>query len=371
MNDEIDNELLEKLNKLVGLRLEFCFERRGRGDSNYEFHGSVLSIDPRAGVIAVKRTRSHKDKIHEIEISSILTVTYPSGNKIRHKSAVERDSNFRKKQDARIISVAAVKRNYSQTPLATARRSGFSGRQKVEYDGQSYGGYLFTDDATYSNKVNIIGKNSTVVCRFMAMQDIFVSLDDTLLFAIEAHIIWPLGVAYERISNPDAFKIPWLEIYKTLDGLPIQLLKKYVNAIKRPEHLMSGYRTFDFEEAKILESRNLLMFLDKAIPIENLVLALEPRKIKEILAKAGESTEGKKKDYLVARVLEIMTPRIEESVRNAVTRKMRVLTPLGVPAEDLKAAIEEQRTIMFLMRQVLYNTGTLGEHAEQFFSTHK
>lgn len=97
LNYNYDDTFLNKLKKLEGSNFEFTFNRRGSGDSNYDFHGTVVSVDEIRGTIEINRTRSHEGEIHVINISNILNITYPSGTKLINKVATEKDKEFRKK----------------------------------------------------------------------------------------------------------------------------------------------------------------------------------------------------------------------------------------------------------------------------------
>ncbi len=98
---------------------EFEFERRGTGDSTYPMHALILGVDEKAGVIILRRTRTHAGRVQEMALRYFLTATSPQGVKLVNRVAVERETKFRDKQHARETTVATV--------LTTPARRAFPG----------------------------------------------------------------------------------------------------------------------------------------------------------------------------------------------------------------------------------------------------
>lgn len=193
MNTErMDSAFVQALAAYAGSPEEFEFERYGYSASKYTLHGQIVACqgepDPR---ISILRTRSHVGEVHTMNLRYFLSASTSSGVQFINRVAHEWDRAQREVIQAREDADAFVKRDRPLQLPQEVRRSVFERTQR--------GLYVFSDVEDRSRKVHLMAKSLDAAMQFMAMQDLFASLDTALWYGMLWKIVHspPLYVALE------------------------------------------------------------------------------------------------------------------------------------------------------------------------------
>lgn len=258
MNSEIDPEFLNGLMALVDSDKELTFERRGEGASIYSFHGKVVSVNAARGTLKVLRTRTHKGEIHEMGLRYFLTATRPSGELLVNRLAVQRNNDFQQRRQAREIAVEQACSNPLFLPPKRDLRSRYTGTSTGTLEGYPKERYVFHDKKHPARIVGLIAESADTASHFMAMQDLFMPLEDMFWHAVRGKIIWPAWIAFERRQDPVTWSVDWLSAYAVLQGIPKAPLGFYMERFNEGRYGIRSFAPLTEDEVQALKEKGLL-----------------------------------------------------------------------------------------------------------------
>lgn len=354
-SEDVDPSFLRALTEAAGVEPgEFAFERRGSGDTTYPLHGVILGVDAHAGVITLRRTRTHAGEVHEMGLRYFLTAISPRGEKFINHGLVERNLRFRAKQLARENAVSLA----LSSPLARKDlrpvRSTFLETVTVRIDGHTLQGFLYRDLEHPTQKVLIAADSLIAAQQFIGMQDIFMPLDDLLWDAINGTILWPAWIQCERRADPEAWSADWVEIYKVLRGLSPSSLTAYLNTLRTGYEFPKLNKLTPAERSTWLD-RGLLRYETLPSTAREILNAIgtvaELRKLMKI---HGLTPEGTTRAHLTEQLLAHETPALLEAAKGLLRPpRARVFAPCGLSRQEFLTALSELRMSFFQMRQWL------------------
>lgn len=357
-NDLIDPHFLACLVKAAGVESgEFAFERRGRGDTTYPLHGQIVAVNTVAGTITLRRTRTHAGEIHEMGLRYFLTATTPKGQKWENTTLVERNRQFREKQQVRQDAVAAVLASPHSRIQVKPTRSAFGGSVDVTLFGKTLKGFRYFDLKDPQASVVITASSILAAEQFIGMQDIFAPVDQVIWDAVNGHILWPAGIQCARVAKTEAWSTNWLAIYEVLHGLSPSLLLRYVNT------LQLGYEFphlthFTLTDQRALLERDLIRF--EAAPVTfREVLEKVPTiaALRQLMKEHGIPAGGKLRAQVIDRILAHETPALISAARLlASPPRAQFFAPCGLSKQEFLTAVKELRHSLHQMRDWLRGT---------------
>lgn len=357
-NEFIDPHFLAYLVKAVGVETgEFAFERRGNGDTTYPLHGQIVAVDTVAGTITLRRTRTHVGEIHEMGLRYFLTATTPKGQKWENTALVERNKQFRKKQQARQDTVAAVLASPHRRTRVKPTRSAFGGSVEVKLFGKTLKGFRYFDLEDSQARVVITASSIFAAEQFIGMQDIFAPLDEVIWDAVNGHVLWPAGIQCDRVAKPEAWSTDWLAIYEVLQGLSPSLLLRYTNTLQLG-HEFPHLTHFTLADQRALLERDLIRF--EAAPVTSReVLEKVPTiaALRQLVKEHGIPAGGKLRAQVIDRMLAHETPALISAARLLVSPpRARFFAPCGLSKQEFLTALSELRHSLHQLRQWLRGT---------------
>lgn len=368
MLHEIDDEFLNILSALVGSGVEMAFERRGEGTTTYPLHGEIVAVDESAGTIQILRTRTHAGEVHTMGLRYFLTATAPDCDPLINTLAKARLQADLQKGIARETAIEQVKASAGSSHIHSLTQSRYQGNATGSMVGYPSNRYVFADKVDPTRTVGIIARSMADATQFMASQDLFMSLDDSLELAITGHVLWPAGIAYATVQNPEAWRAPWQEIFKVLDGLTVRALTFYLQKIRRGSQSISDTETIGNAAIQSLTARGLLQTEGRPASYEETVKRIPVAGLKELLRSAGAKSKLPTRLLLEAEVLSVMTSNPsnlhEKALQLMRAPKTVVRAPCGLSNDEFAHAIKELRDSIFIMRQWLRSTYELEREEE-------
>lgn len=369
MHPEIDDEFMSILCALAGSGVEMAFERRGEGTTTYPLHGEVVAVDESAGTIQILRTRTHAGEVHTMGLRYFLTATAPDCDPLINTLARARlQADLQKgiaREAARETAIEQVKASAGSSHIHSLTQSRYQGNATGSMVGYPSNRYVFADKVDPTRTVGIIARSMADATQFMASQDLFMSLDDSLELAIKGHVLWPAGIAYATVQNPEAWRAPWQEIFKVLDGLTARALTFYLQKIRRGSHSISDTETIGNTAIQSLTARGLLQIEGRPASYEETVKRIPVVGLKELLRIAGAKSKLPTRLLLEAEVLSVMTNDLHEKALQLMRApKTVVRAPCGLSNDEFAHAIKEMRDSIFIMRQWLRSTYELEREDE-------
>ena len=330
---------------------EFEFERRGTGDSTYPMHALILGVDEKAGVIILRRTRTHAGRVQEMALRYFLTATSPQGVKLVNRVAVERETKFRDKQHARETTVATVLTTPARRAVASPTKSTFGGSSHVTLYGRKLRTFRYWDSDNPKRCVVLTAKSLSAAEQFMAMQDLYLTLDDLLWDAINGHVLWPGGILCDQAVVASAWSVDWVAIFEQLEGIPPDVFACYLKAVrssadfpKMPDLTEEGRAFLQARRLLVLEQepQTFRQILDRVPTIADLRKLFRP---------TGASPAGTTRPVLAAQLLALETPALVDAARKLLRPARSVVCgPCGLTQWEFRAALMELRDSIFRMR---------------------
>jgi hypothetical protein len=349
---------------------EFAFERRGSGDSNYPMHAVILAVDEKAGVIILRRTRTHAGRVQEMGLRYFLTATTPQGVQLVNRVAVERDRKFRDKQKARETAVATALTSPSHRAAASPTKSAFGGSSQITLDGYKLRTFLFYDQENPQRCVVLTAKSLSAAQQFIAMQDLYLTLDDLLWDAINAHVLWPGGIQCDRLVNAEAWSVDWVSIFDELQGLPPNVLSSYFKAVrssadwpKMPDLTGDGIAS--------LTARGLLKLEPEPQSLRDILERIPTiAALRNLVKTTGAKPSGTTRVVLNAQLLALQTPPLVNAARQLMRPARPIVCgPCGLTPWEFRSALLEMRDSIFMMRLWLRGEpDRFSDHEEEMLS---
>lgn len=365
MNREIDEEFLKILSALAGSGVELSFERRGEDTTTYPLHGEIVAVDESAGTVQILRTRTHAGEVHTMGLRYFLSATAPNCEPLINSLARARLQADLQKGIAREKAIEQVKASAgaSQSPALTQSR--FQGMATGTMAGYPSNRYIFADKEDPTRTVGIIARSMADATQFMASQDLFMTLDESLQIAVAGHVLWPAGIAYVSLKNVEAWRAPWLEIFKALDGLPASALAFYLQKMRGGSKVVTDTGAIGAGAIQSLVARGLLHTEGRPTSYEETIKRIPVAGLKELLRSAGAKSKLPSRLLLEAQVLAIMTDELHRQALQLMRApKTVVRAPCGLTNEEFAHALKEMRDSIFIMRQWLRSTYELDREDE-------
>lgn len=365
MLHEIDDEFLNILSALAGSGVEMAFERRGEGTTTYPLHGEIVAVDERAGTIQILRTRTHAGEVHTMGLRYFLSATAPNCEPLLNTLARARLQGDLQKDLARAKAIEQVKASPGAPQSPALTQSRFQGTSTGTMVGLPPNRYVFTDKKDTSRTVGIIARSMADATQFMASQDLFMTLDESLQIAVSCHVLWPAGMTYDRLINPEAWKAPWMEIFKALDGLPGSALAFYLQKVRSGTNRVTDTGAIGAAAIQSLFARGLLHTEGRPTSYEETVKRIPVAGLRELLRHAGAKSKLPTRLLLEAQVLAIMTSELHQKALQLMNAPKTFLrAPCGLSNEEFAHALKELRDSIFIMRQWLRSTYELDREDE-------
>ena len=362
---EIDDEFLKVLSALAGSGVEMAFERRGEDTTTYPLHGEIVAVDESAGTIQILRTRTHAGEVHTMGLRYFLSATAPNCEPLINSLARARLQADLQKGIAREKAIEQVKASAgaSQSPALTQSR--FQGMGTGTMGGYPSNRFIFADKEDPTRTVGIIARTMADATQFMASQDLFMTLDESLQIAVAGHVLWPAGIAYVSLKNSDAWRAPWLEIFKALDGLPASALAFYLQKVRSGSKSVADTGALGVAAIQSLTARGLLHTEGRPASYEETVKRIPVAGLKDLLRHAGAKSKMPTRLLLEAEVLSVMTSELHQKALQLLRApKTVVRAPCGLSNEQFAQALKEMRDTIFIMRQWLRSTYELDREDE-------
>lgn len=349
---------------------EFSFERRGSGDSTYPLHAVILAVDERAGIIILRRTRTHAGRVQEMGLRYFLTATSPQGLQLVNRVAVERNRKFRDKQKARETAVATALADPYRRTTASPTKSTFGGSSHITLDGYKHRSFLFYDQDNPERCVVITAKSLAAAKQFVAMQDLYLTLDDLLWDAINAHILWPGGIQCDRLVSAEAWSVDWVSIFDELQGLPPKVLSSYLRAVRSSA---AWPKMPDLSEAEIasLQARSLLKLEPEPQSLGDILERIPTiAALRHLVKTTGSKPCATKRDALKAQLLALQTLELVNAARKLIRpARLIICGPCGLTPWEFRCAMSEMRDSIFMMRRWLRGEPDyFSDHEEEMLS---
>lgn len=353
--EDIDPHFLHALIKVAGVETgEFAFERRGSGSTTYPLHGVILAVNTQTGTITLRRTRTHAGEVHEMGLRYFLSATTPQGQRWENAGLVERNRQYQAKQQARENAIASALASTTLRRRVRPTRSALVGAVDLTLHGRRVIGYRYMDREYPELKVVITASSLPAAQQFMGMQDLFMTLDDTIWDAINGHVLWPAGIECDRAKNPEAWSTDWMPIYDVLQGLLPSTLQLYLDAI-RSDYEFPRLTKFSKADLQALEARGLIRYQPTPSTSRE-VLEKVPSIIalRQLMKDHGITARAMSRALLIDQMLSHETPAlIEAAKRLNPPPRARFLAPCGLSTQEFRGCIGELRNSIFLMRQWL------------------
>ena len=355
MHSEIDDEFLKILSALAGSGVEMAFERRGEYTTTYPLHGEIVAVDESAGTIQILRTRTHAGEVHTMGLRYFLSATAPNCEPLINSLARARlQTDLQKGIDTGPIQ--------SSTALTQSK---FQGTSTGAMTGYPPNRYVFADKQDPSRTVAIIARSLGDATQFMASQDLFMTLDESLQIAVACHVLWPAGMTYDRLKHPEAWQAPWQKIFEALDGLPTRALAYYLRKLRGGSTVVTDTGAIGAAATQSLVARGLLQTEGRPATFEETIKRIPVAGLKELLRSAGANSKIPTRLLLETQVLSIMTDALHQKALQLMRAPKTVLkAPCGLTNEEFANALKEMRDSIFLMRQWLRATYELDREAE-------
>lgn len=352
-SEDVDPSFLRALADAAGVETgEFAFERRGAGDTTYPLHGVILGVDAQAGVITLRRTRTHAGEIHEMGLRYFLTATSPQGAQYVNHGLVERNRRFLAKQQARESAVSLALSSPRARQNLRPTRSTFLKTSRVQIDRHALQGFLYGDLERPAQKVLIAANSLIAAQQFIGMQDIFIPLDDLLWDAINGGVLWPAWIQCERHENPEAWASDWVEIYQVLRGLSPSSLTAYVNTLRAGYEFPKLNQLTPAERSTWVE-RGLLRYETVPATASEVLNAIRTvADLRKLMKDHGIKPAGKTRACLIEQMLAHETPSLLQAAKALLPPpRARVFVPCGLSRQEFLTAVSELRMSFFQMRQ--------------------
>lgn len=330
---------------------EFAFERRGAGDSTYPMHAVILAVDEKAGVIILRRTRTHAGRVQEMGLRYFLTATSPQGVQLVNRVAVERETKFRGKQQDRESAVATVLTSPARRAIASPTKSMFGGSSHVALYGRKLRTFRYWDLENPKRCVVLTAKSLSAAEQFIAMQDLYLTLDDLLWDAINGHVLWPGGILCDQAVVVSAWSVDWVAIFEQLEGIPPDVFACYLKAVrssadfpKMPDLTEEG-RAF-------LQARRLLVMEPEPQTFRQILDRVPTvAELRKLLKTTGASPAVTTRLLLAAQLLALETPALVDAARQLVRpARSMVCSPCGLAQWEFRDALMDLRGSIFGMR---------------------
>ncbi|MGB3452176.1 MAG: hypothetical protein WBA58_16985 [Giesbergeria sp.] len=350
---DIDPVFLRTLQELACKGGEVAFERIGDGGTTYPLHGVVVSVNPLAGTIHIQRTRTHAGQLHEMGLRYFLEVTLPTGQKISNSRARAYLSQLNTRLSARERAIQEV----MESPYARPHeflQTAYDGVTTGNFRGLPAKRFVYVDKHDRTRQVEIIAKSRIDADWFMASQDLYMALDDTLLIAIKSHAIWPTGIAYVTESNPSAPSVPWMEIFKALDGLPTLALEAYLRMIRKGTEVLANPSKMPADIVDTLLKQGLLQTEAPPSTSDEAIGRMTVTALRQWLRANGVKSAAKSREELLVAAARTSTPDMLTSALLFVRPpRIHVRAPCNLSVRNLQTALEQMRDSIFNMRQWL------------------
>jgi hypothetical protein len=256
---DVDPVFMWCLASLAGSDEELAFERRGQGASTYPLHGKVVSVDLDAETIRILRTRTHVGEVHEMGLRYFLNATRSAGEVLVNRVTTEQNNAFEERQQARESAVTAALANPFFRPPERQLRSKYVGTRTGNLEGVPPDRFVFQDKERPERTVGLVARSLDAARNFMAMQDLFLPLEDMFWHATNGRILWPAFIALSRIKCPAASSsFRWLEIYPLLDGLSPACLGFYMERFHSNRLGVRALGSLTEADVQALRDRKLL-----------------------------------------------------------------------------------------------------------------
>lgn len=357
MHPEIDDDFMQVLSALAGSGIEMAFERRGSGTSTYPLHGEVVAVDETAGTIQIRRTRTNAGEVQTMGLRHFLSATAPHCEPLTNTLAGARLQADQQKDIARERAIEQVKANTGSGERPALSQSRFQGTIAATIDGVPSNRYVYSDKVDPTRTVGIVARSMADATQFMASQDLFMTLDDSLQIAVVGHVLWPAGIAYDTLHNPDAWRAPWPEIFKSFDGLPAIAMAFYLRKARRGSWSVTDPEAIGIAAIQSLSSRGLLHIEGHPTDPAETIKRIPVSGLKALLRIAGAKPKLQTRVHLEEQVLAVMTSELHQRAHALMKAPKAVLkAPCGLSNEEFAQALNEMRDLIFTMRQWLRST---------------
>jgi hypothetical protein len=351
---DVDPRFVLTLTDLASTRAEVLFERRGTGDSTYPFHGEVVAVNADSGTIRIRRTRTHAGEVHEMRLHTFLSVAVPSGERTVNRVAYERNEAYRAGQREREEAVAKAMASPAERPARKVLRSAYAGPGLGTLAGYPPDRHVFQDLVHSTRRASLIANSASAAEHFMAMQDIYMPLNDLLWHAIDGGVLWPAAIAFDRQTNPGAWASNWLTLYPALAGLPPNVLREYLDRVRSGERRFATLAPLSEEDVLLLLDRGLLSYEAQPSTAVDLLERVPVAGLRQLLCNAGSSFKARKREELAGELLAHITPMLEDAARLLMRGPLLELkAPGGLDVDEFGRAVTELRQSLFVMRQWL------------------
>lgn len=330
---------------------EIAFERRGTGDSTYPMHAIIIEVDQTNGIIVLRRTRTHAGRVQEMALRYFLTATTTQGVKMINRVAVERERKFRDKQLARESAVASALANPVRRLKSKPTKSAFIGVSNATLWGHKLRTYCYWDRDDTQQSVDLAAKSLSAAEQFIAMQDLYMTLDDMLWDAISGHVLWPAGIEWDRQTGRASWTEDWVAIFRELDGIAPDVFACYLKAVRsssdRPK--MPGLTE---QGASFLAARGLVGVEPKFQQVLERIPTLAG--LRSLLKVADIKPAGTSRSVCIAQLLAHETPALVRAAEELMgPPKLKIHGPCGMTAGEFSTALDLLRDSIFGMRQWL------------------
>lgn len=360
MHRDIDVDFLKILSALAGSGVEMAFERRGEDTTTYPLHGEIVAVDESDGTIQIRRTRTHAGEVHTMGLRYFLSATAPNCDPLINSLAQARLQAELQKRIDRETAIEEVKASAGASHVPSLTQSRFQGRATGTMAGYPASRYVFADKVDPTRTVGIIARSMADATHFMASQDLFMTLDESLQIAITCHVLWPAGIAYAQVKNPEAWSAPWQEIFKVLDGLPAKALTFYLQKVRSGSRSISDTGVIGTAAIQSLAARGLLHTEGRPASYEETIERIPVAGLKELLRAAGAKSKMETRLLLEAELLSVMTSELHQQALQLMRApKTAVRAPCGLSIDEFAHALKEMRDSIFIMRQWLRATFAL------------
>ncbi|BEU98841.1 hypothetical protein ACDW_45470 (plasmid) [Acidovorax sp. DW039] len=225
--------------------------------------------------------------------------------------------------------------------------------------------FIFADKLDATRTVSISARSMADASKFMASQDLFMTLDESLVIAIKGHVLWPAGIAYDRLSNPEAWKAPWDAIFTALDDLPAAALTFYLQKMRGGSVAVRDIQSIAPSVRSSLAIRSLLTTEERPASYEETVKRISVSGLKDLLKHAGVKARVPTRLLLEAQVLSVMTNDLHKKALQLMSApKTSLRPPCEMSNDDFAKALNEMRDLIYTMRQWLRATYELEREDE-------
>jgi hypothetical protein len=236
----------------------------------------------------------------------------------------------------------------------------FVGRGQGTLEGYPVERFVYRDIEERNRRVGLIAKSFLAVKQFMAMQDIFMPLDDMLWHAINARVLWPAGIAFDKQEDPQAWSVDWLKLYEELAGIPPAVLGHYLHRVHSGYVEFGSFAPLTPDEVQLLLKRGLLQYEEPPKTMDEALSRIPMKGLRQLLREAGSSFKATTRSALIEEIQRQMTPDMAEAAKQLMRPPhLQLRAPSGLTTEVFDRAVSELRNSIFVMRQWLRATREL------------